>query len=143
MGTNFYFAKDGKHIGKRSAAGWYCWDCRVTLCMGGNRGVHMGRDDQWYNACPSCKKPIPKEDLSESSAGRELGFNKSNPKKKKGVASCSSFSWACQPDLIENLPPRAKIIENEYGDKFTAKQFEAVLDECPIRFYSSIGKEFS
>ena len=53
MGTNFYWIVTGTaavpsdvkvpieedspevHIGKRSAAGPYCWDCGVTLCEGG------------------------------------------------------------------------------------------------------------
>ena len=39
MGTNFYIIdkdqeySEGRHIGKRSAAGWYCWDCGTTLCI--------------------------------------------------------------------------------------------------------------
>ena len=38
MGTNFYTTK-GVHIGKRSAAGMYCWHCRTTLCEQGEEGV--------------------------------------------------------------------------------------------------------
>ena len=43
MGTNFYKIKrvdnkieEGEHIGKRSAAGEYCWDCRRTLSIYGD-----------------------------------------------------------------------------------------------------------
>lgn len=39
MGTNFYFSNGG-HIGKRSAAGWYCWDCKQTFCVNGEEHVH-------------------------------------------------------------------------------------------------------
>jgi len=39
MGTNFYFSSGG-HIGKRSAAGWYCWDCKQTFCADGEKYVH-------------------------------------------------------------------------------------------------------
>lgn len=53
MGTNYYWAdklaedpsnKDdiNVHIGKRSAAGTYCWDCGTTLCLDGARYVHYG-----------------------------------------------------------------------------------------------------
>lgn len=53
MGTNFYIAKtynkDGDfddrgdpktHIGKRSAAGLYCWDCGISLHRKGPEFVH-------------------------------------------------------------------------------------------------------
>lgn len=49
MGTNFYLKghrgdDDPKyHIGKRSAAGLYCWDCRITLCKGGESAIHRGQ----------------------------------------------------------------------------------------------------
>ena len=42
MGTNYYLKghrgddNPKYHIGKRSAAGLYCWDCHITLCKGGN-----------------------------------------------------------------------------------------------------------
>jgi hypothetical protein len=36
-----------------------------------------------------------------------------------------------------------KCIEDEYGRKYTYRQFLRVLVECPIRFYHSIGKVFS
>ena len=103
MGTNFYVRgyrhDDGPmtHIGKRSAAGLYCWDCGVTLCKGGESQVHMGRwedqDERWYKKCPKCGKSPLKESFETSSSGRELGFNKTQPTKKTGVQSCSSFSW--------------------------------------------------
>ena len=37
------------HIGKRSAAGMYCWDCDDTLCPGGKSQVHAGgrNDPPW------------------------------------------------------------------------------------------------
>jgi hypothetical protein len=46
MGTNFYKIdikkdnKEGEHIGKRSAAGYYCWDCGITLNIYGEAWVH-------------------------------------------------------------------------------------------------------
>ena len=36
-----------------------------------------------------------------------------------------------------------KIIQDEYGREYSFKEFISVLDECPIQFDDSIGKEFS
>jgi hypothetical protein len=168
MGTNFYVRghryddDPAYHIGKRSAAGWYCWDCRVTLCKGGISMVHRGSSqDDFYEACPKCgKKPI-KESLDESAAGRELGWNKSDPRAKTGVRSCSSFSWCMPPGKWKgNVRFSASsgracheygkpwdnpdaLIEDEYGCPFTIEEFEAVLSECPIRFFDGVGQWFS
>jgi len=140
MGTNF-FSKSGIHIGKRSAAGLYCWDCGVSLCKGGSTKIHMGdgTDNGWYKTCPICdEKPI-KETWEQSTGGRELGFNESKPKAKTGVATCCSFLWAISPKRLS----RMQLILDEYGREFSKEGFNDVLEECPIKFYTSIGKEFS
>jgi hypothetical protein len=150
MGTNFYLigASDDRdrmnpevHVGKRSAAGMYCWDCKTTLCMGGNRGVHDS-NSPWFDVCPICGKGKNEESLDRSAAGRELGFNKSEPKKKTGVYTCCSFSWAMSPEVMCNLPVDGKVIEDEYGDTYTLMEFQRVLEECPIRYYDSIDSWF-
>lgn len=133
MGTNFY-TQTGQHVGKRSAAGMYCWDCGVTLCQG---RVHYG--DPFYDGCPKCGRKRDNEGLGNSSAGRELGFNKSVPLAKTGVRSCSSFSWASEPSSLEGFA----VIEDEYGRRYTKREFQDVLEECPIQFTDSIGVEFS
>jgi len=139
MGTNFYrkgyiHTDDPRfHIGKRSAAGYYCWDCKVTLCKGGKDRVHY--DDDWYDKCPICGKE-PKDEGWNSSAGRELGFNKTKPKTKTGVASCSSFTWARELGKIRK-------IQDEYGKHFTREEFQEMLLECPIQYHDSMGQEFS
>lgn len=137
MGCNFYTTRD-KHIGKRSAAGMYCWDCGITLCKAGEKGVHMGED--WYDECPRCDQKPEKEKLEESSAGRELGFNKSKPKKKKGVASCSSFTWAVRP---AEILLRIKKVKDEYDRVYSREEFVKILSECPIQYTDSIGVDFS
>jgi hypothetical protein len=154
MGTNFYFGKRGIHIGKRSAAGPYCWDCGVTLCDSasdhwerrtryGQDAVHFGNGDGWLDSCPICGGTANDESIESSSAGRELGFNKSAPAKKVGVASCSSFSWAMSPKEFQHefLRSRKRIFD-EYGRKYTRDEFRDVLSECPIKSYSSVGHEF-
>lgn len=155
MGTNFYTVREKYygfnpeiHIGKRSAAGQYCWDCKITLCKLGNEGIHHSGckthkyalcDCNWHNKCPKCGKTPKKEKLEESSAGRELGFNKSKPKEKIGVTSVASFNWAMKPEKIKKL----KYVYDEYGDKFTLKEFKEMLEkECPIQYFGSIGKQF-
>ncbi len=136
MGTNFY--QGNKHIGKRSAAGFYCWDCKVTLCAQGDSKVHYD-ESSWYLECPKCgKKPIA-EAIDHSAAGRELGFNTGKPLVKTGVASCSSFSWAMDQSALK---PGIKI-RDEYGVYYTMAEFKQILDECPIQLYGSIGMDFS
>lgn len=169
MGTNFYVAgyeqsghdpmDPAVHIGKRSAAGRYCWDCRVTLCRDGTRGLHQsprvprrpGEDvgtlfarylaaqaSCWYECCPTCGAAPSSETLATSAAGRELGFNDGPPAPRRGVQSCSSFSWAMEPSRVEGIEQ----IEDEYGRTYTRAEFLAVLDECPIQFTHSIGEWF-
>ena len=141
MGTNFYVKghqnndEPRYHIGKRSAAGLYCWDCNATLCVGGVIAIHKG-EAVWADACPLCGKTPEKENLADSSSGRELGFNHNEPGKKTGVRSCSSFTWARKLGKIR------KIVD-EYGREYTREQFNKVLEECPIQFYHSLGQRFS
>ena len=133
MGTNFY-TLDGKHIGKRSAAGLYCWDCMVTLCKG---RVHYGND--FHDICPQCGQGPARENLDNSAAGRELGFNKFAPVLKTGVRSCASFGWAMNPSQIVTLGT----VVDEYKREYSFMEFMGVLNECPLQMTDSIGKEFS
>lgn len=161
MGTNFYTSKKERtHIGKRSAAGMYCWDCGVSLCKRGAKYVHHGpsrgvrhhpdghvdwshyqedHDLDWHKVCPKCGKA--REEEADGGTGfRELGFNKTTPRKKTGVASCSSFSWAIAP---ESWPKLCRCVWDEYGRKYTKAEFRQVLEECPIQFTELIGRDFS
>jgi len=164
MGTNFYVrgfrhSDDPEHhLGKRSAAGRYCWDCRVTLCMGGEEAIHYGRSE-WYDECPKCGAKPNQEPLEESSAGRELGFNKSKPVGKTGVKTCASFSWAmsraqydtfletykkpCCNACDRPFEDTEKIIEDEYGRTYTREEFNEILAECPVRYWNHVGQYFS
>ena len=133
MGTNFYVVghrgdDDPRyHIGKRSAAGVFCWDCNVTLCVGGNSRVHYG--DPFHESCQVCGKTKIKEPIFGGSAGRELGFNKAPFARKTGVQSCSSFTWA-------RPLGRVRKVVDEYGTVYTREEFEGLLLECPIQFES-------
>jgi hypothetical protein len=145
MGTNFYVRKrfslrhnrEGQHIGKRSAAGKYCWDCGTTLCVGGDEGVH--RDAAFYDNCPKCGKPANMEN-GYHAAFVELGFQEPQDlQRPTGVSSASSFTWACHAvDVV------GKDIVDEYGRIYSWDEFEEqVIAFCPIQFFDSIGVEFS
>ncbi len=148
MGTNFYLGKYvyetkyENHIGKRSAAGLYCWDCDETLIIGGKDMIHKGNTGV-YDNCPKCGQKKTKETIEESSGGLELGFgDRYNFKRKKGVQTCSSFTWAMGPDNLRDS--RKRIIYDEYGNKYTKKEFfKMVKNTCPVQFYHSIGRNFS
>lgn len=182
MGTNYYFILDEcgyvptghgdgtfdidsedprVHIGKRSAAGLYCWDCGVSLCKEGEQFVHYSArprhfsslaDDlaaergKWNTACPICGKIRMDESLSEGSVGIELGFAKPRSERPLGVRSCSSFTWAQAPDAVRKVcleRPAEVLIRNEYGERFTGGEFtDMLLSNCPIEFTDSIGGWF-
>jgi hypothetical protein len=163
MGTNFYIRgfhrygdRDPKfHAGKRSGAGSYCWDCKITLCAAGNDAVHMGKSS-WFETCPKCgSKPI-KESLDDSAIGKELGFNQSSLK-RTGVRGVCSFSWGIHPNTLATTVLESciscpscqrayedpeKVIEDEYGKLFTLEEFQEILADCPIQYYDSIGTIF-
>ena len=151
MGTNFYIDTNrGRHIGKRSAAGLYCWDCKTTLHMDGIKGVHSGRDLAWRKTCPFCGKAKTEQGLEQSTVGLELGFaSPYKEKDRKGVTTVSSFTWAMSfIDLIkefcESMEARKSFtIEDEYGSSYSFADFmKQVIQNCPIEF-ESIGEEFS
>ncbi len=140
MGTNFY-TLTGEHIGKRSAAGVYCFDCNISLCIGGLERVHYSSSpSDWYEKCPKCGKEVEKEDLDTSSVGLELGFNNNPSQKKTGVRSCSSFTWAIEPSEFKKQ--LFSVIKDEYGREYTKQIFLEMLDSYPIHFTDIIGKEF-
>jgi hypothetical protein len=163
MGTNFYWKIEGEsllptgasiaydrdeptvHIGKRSAAGRFCWDCMRTLCLGGEQDIHSGRSS-WNETCPHCGKPPMNEKFGEGAGGVELGFVKPHQERPTGVRSVASFSWAQDPTIVRHIcenRPGDVLIENEYGDTFTGADFLALLhNNCPIEFTHSIGKVF-
>ncbi len=145
MGTNFYTSKDdnSQHIGKRSATGFYCWDCKETLCKNGIEGIHLNKS-KWYKRCPKCGQNKTKENLQNNSVGRELGFNKNNPKKKTGVKSCSSFTWTIDPsDFALKAKSKEIVAIDEYGKEYTKEEFSEMLKECPILYFDMINQEFT
>lgn len=145
MGTNFYIGQ--QHIGKRSAAGLYCWDCDTTLCKKGNDAIHISDTPDWHTSCPECGKTTNEEWNSPGQAASiELGFSNPKPSRPHGVLSCSSFTWAIPPE-----PAKLKFAKNtflrrirdEYGRKYTGKEFLQMLEtNCPVQFTHMIGQTF-
>lgn len=145
MGTNYYWKEtydaDGDnegiqcHIGKRSAAGRYCWDCGTTFNTRGTESVHYSsHDTNWVEACPACGKMPEESRDKESTAMVDLGFAKQSNLSLQGVGYCSSFTWTLMKHkwkLSSLVRSEEKVGINEYGDEFTAKEFlEGELHGC-------------
>jgi hypothetical protein len=109
VGTNFYLNgpdpdEDSPkvHIGKRSYAGAYCWDCGISFAVNGTQQVHFANSAHDYTRCPEC--------------GGEGG-------------GASSFTWtkmAHLRDLQDLRGYNAPVVVDEYGTTYTADEF---LDE--------------
>jgi hypothetical protein len=131
------------HIGKRSAAGPYCWDCSQTLCVQGEDQVHLGVSE-WHISCPKCKSSP--DTTGHNAAKVELGFQPPASSTPSGVSSCSSFSWGIAPEKVFAICESKMdepIIVNEYGEKLTGEEFLNMLSSnCPIWNVNMIGEEF-
>lgn len=162
MGTNFYLTKadeQRRHIGKRSAAGLWCWDCGTSLAASAYRptwgevqghtvygadAVHHSQNRQDHATCPLCgAAPAGDEGISKGAVSRELGFDKSLPARKTGVRSCASFLWAIEPGAARALSLEGWDVVDEYDRPYSWGEFLGVLKECPIRDFHSVGEAFS
>ena len=142
MGMNFYVfdktspSKRGAHIGKRSAAGVWCWDCKEEAAE--SKGVFF---------CFFCgaKRSI-KDKTMFSPAFRELGFDRTTPRAREGIDGAGAFTWqlgsegdnlgATTVKEMEEKVSEIKDFINEYDEHYAADQFKAVLSECLIRRFS-------
>lgn len=147
LGRRSYQYKDSRHIGKRSAAGLYCWDCGVSLNKG---NVHY--DNEWHEKCPKCGntevRNFEEHELSlPVPVAMELGFSPPRREKPRGVSPCSSFTYAQEPDYVDRvckLNLGRFIVEDEYGRRCSAGEFLGMLENnCPLRFTNMIGRDFS
>jgi hypothetical protein len=168
MGTNFYFIEpaprcphcdkpigepsEGQHIGKRSAAGLYCYDCDDTLVKAGKARIHYSSSSASgsHDACPKCgAKPPDFSVLQRGSTAVELGMARPEEERPKGVFTAASFSWAAEPEGEEGVRAvcernlEAEIIVDEYGRLMTGAAFLKMLRaNCPIE-YRHVGENFS
>lgn len=106
MGMNIY-TLDNKHIGKRYAAGIWCWDCKIKV---------------GFNKVCKCGNKV--DELKYNSAFRELGFDKTPPKKHTGIDGASGFTWHGESiNKAKQSLMRRRFVITEYGDKWTIKEF--------------------
>ena len=153
MGTNFYWSDDDvlhkynvvKHIGKRSAAGTYCYDCGTTLCDLGTDFVHDGHRGRFLKSCPFCGKTYdPNQGATATTV--ELGFNTFDEIEQHGVGTASSFRWRMMRHLTvlrtvaAETPDRVCIVD-EYERGYTASAFLDMVTKCPI--WNQTPAEFS
>jgi hypothetical protein len=133
------------HIGKRSAAGTYCWTCRITLCRSGEGGVHHDGSG-WHKRCPKCGAASVNEGLTTGPAATELGFARPRDAAPSDVRGCCSFSWAQDPEAVRRACAEhaaEPVVLDEYGRTMTGGEFLAMLDaNCPIQYRDSIGRHF-
>jgi hypothetical protein len=158
-----YYEKEDIHIGKRSAAGWFCWDCKKSLCLNGDDFVHSHKDQygtevRMSEICVYCGLSVPKDaKLFEGAVGRELGFEIEKPK-HEGIETVSSFCFSIPPYILKRALAhfaieaiankeewdKIKTIYDEYGREYTNIEFfDDVLGECPITFVDMIWRQFS
>lgn len=163
MGTNLYWNtteacirkgefvdthEEQSHIGKRSAAGLYCWDCELTLCRGGNDAIHFNTHS-WSDCCLECGKTYIDEKVGTpgNPAGLELGFAPPNIQRPTGVRGASSFTWAQDPLFVREtcrIFATKPMIRDEYRRIFLCAEFiEMLRVQCPIEHVRSIGQYFS
>lgn len=120
MGMNIY-TMDGKHIGKRSADGVWCWTCKTRVDSDIEDGVFT---------CSICGAYVVTEDLVFNPAFRELGLDKYKSKKHVGVDGASSFCWCVGSNGLGETIAEVKVslrkrkkVKTEYGDVWNIKQF--------------------
>lgn len=127
---NIYkLAKDGgEHIGKRWAAGVWCWDCKIKA----------ERDDIglfWF--CSKCRKRCSDKILSFNPAFRELGFDKKKEIKHIGVDGASGFIWHAKnkKDAFKKLKG-VKKVKTEYGKYWSIERFWRMFNDVIKEDYS-------
>lgn len=142
MSTNIY-TLDGKHIGKRYAAGNWCWDCRVCLNVD-DPSAPFGQ--RVLDKCPSCGQKRPKHSLYNP-AMRELGFDKSGSHTHRGIDGASGFIWRTHDGLgntiadVKRALSRRRFVVTEYEERWPIKQFWNMFNDIIPEQYSD--REFS
>lgn len=160
MGTNFYWLKEYSeikrlqeqgietelddysptvHIGKRAAAGSYCYSCRVSLFSGGEEWVH---GPPWGGSDPLSQSDI---DLFDSmkmlQACPECGAEKGS----EHVRGACSFCYAQQPNEVRQRCEQSlnsPCVIDGYDREYTGKEFLGELECCPIVKTELIGRRF-
>ena len=121
------YKTNGEHIGKRWAAGIWCWSCKIEA-------EHDVIGLFWY--CPRCGARCSEKTLFNP-AMRELGFDKSKERKRSGVDGASGFIWHAKnkQDAMKKFKKIRKC-KTEYGESWTAKRFWRMFNDVIEESYS-------
>ena len=138
----YYNDFEDKHIGKRSAAGIWCWDCLIPMYDEDRKQEVAGISVPTpFEFCPSCGNKV-ETDKGYNPAMRELGFDKSEPTILTGIQGANRFTWCTdavvglgttKKQIIEELQKNHKFVITEYGDTLSLddffKIFKQVIEE--------------
>ena len=150
MGTNFYLTSVAdelkeKHLGKRSAAGLYCYDCDISLVTGLRGGLnvrspHYGEGTD-YRTCPKCKtKPSGNLYNPELFTPRPDEMAR---EERYVVRYCHSFSFAQARVRIDTYASEIDVVD-EYDRHMTMEELRTeVIAKAVFLFTHHIGQEFS
>lgn len=130
MGTNFYL--NGKHIGKRSGSGLYCFKCGISLInyaydirnnkyLYGRDAIHVGNAN-WNEQCPICGDSLNSENTQ--------------------ISTSCSFTWAMNPmKFFLNVDCEDKKIKDENEKQVPKEVFREILNETVFHFFRIEGVE--
>lgn len=128
MGMNIYTV-DKIHIGKRYAAGRWCWDCKIRIIEGDiYRCKHI---EEWAKKSNKA--------ITYNPVMRELGFDKSRPLKHNGIDGASGFIWqvgeyglgASVEEVKQSLSRRRRVV-TEYGKRLEMREFWDMFNDIII-----------
>lgn len=170
MGMNYFAvekeSKEEIHLGKRCAAGFFCWKCgmsnvnysRTNLSaykcephiLYGNDAIHysdikqididVNDEPEHINRCPICNEPFSNSDKINS-VYAELGLCVQPDKTKQ--TTCS-FTFA-------TTPYKLNIILHEDSNKYDffneIKHIEKeelidIIQNCGVKIFSMVGQDF-
>ena len=111
----------GEHIGKRWAAGIWCWDCEIEA-----ERDFIGKF--WF--CQKCGQRCSERTLLFNPAFRELRFDKSKEIKHIGVDGASGFIWHAKnkSDAMNKLKGIEKV-KTEYREYWSIKRFQRMFND--------------
>jgi hypothetical protein len=134
---------DFSHIGKRSAAGLYCYSCNAWFHDPANCDERP-KDER--TSCKYCGAQA-KSGMNRATSV-ELGFAKPEPlRPESGVEGTCAFLWANWPDEVYHIarqaPAEMQLVVDEYGKTMTGKEFVNMLRASVSISKLSIGHIFS
>ncbi len=108
-------------VGLRVNAGYYCFDCKQTLCSDGPTAIHAGRA-AWFDHCPKCKVEAPPD--VDFAAGP--------------IHQAKSFFWYITLQELKKLVGKSKksLILDSDGRDYNLDDFTSALKKIQFQFNS-------